>query len=412
MDMQISFERASKHKQSIFSKWWFWLLLIIVIIGSIASYQSYLQYNLDKAWKIEGQNVLHPSLSSKEVDIPQNIIENKFGWLGDGNEENTFIGVAGGAWIRPHPGPFLWDSMQTSKDTEISFEATDKLVKSQQNLNYGTLATLWPFAEWDQNSSVDARACEVSNQDKFLPANDKTGHIEYLPLHRCNPADWSKYEVWISAIVERYDGDGKDDMPELEIPIKYWEIMNEPDLQYQNNLQEEETNQLNFYKQGPIEYATLLINTSTIIKKTDPDAKILIAGAAGDDDRMLEFYRKVFANTEATKAFDIGNIHCISNDQETHDFNVTAYKNMLAEFNIILPIWVTEAEAFNKSTANDNFTSTKNSTSSAIHAGAEKIFFTRYSFDDYRTDMSQNDTSNELSENDNINKYLIITSQY
>ena len=29
-------------------------------------------------------------------------------------------------------------------------------------------------------------------------------------------------------MVERYDGDGVDDMPGLEIPVKHWEIDNEP----------------------------------------------------------------------------------------------------------------------------------------------------------------------------------------
>jgi hypothetical protein len=98
-----------------------------------------------------------------------------------------------------------------------------------------------------------------------------------------------------------------------------------------------------------------------------------------------------FQNPEARTAFDIGNVHCISNDKQTHDFNVTVYKKMLAEFNIEKPIWVTEAEAFypENKTAEQNYESTKTAVANAIAAGAERIFFTRYTFDDFRTDMSQ-----------------------
>ena len=32
-------------------------------------------------------------------------------------------------------------------------------------------------------------------------------------------------------VVERYDGDGLDDMPGFEYPIRHWEIGNEPDVQ-------------------------------------------------------------------------------------------------------------------------------------------------------------------------------------
>jgi hypothetical protein len=104
---------------------------------------------------------------------------------------------------------------------------------------------------------------------------------------------------------------------------------------------------------------------------------------------MLGFYRKVFAVAEVKNSFDIGNIHCISNDNGTNDFNVGAYKKMLADFGITKPIWVTEAEAMNGKTADQNFENTKKGTAGAIAAGAERIFYTRYNFDDFRTDMSK-----------------------
>lgn len=43
-------------------------------------------------------------------------------------------------------------------------------------------------------------------------------------------ADEAAYTAWVTAAVERYDGDGVDDMPGLLAPIRHWEVDNEPDL--------------------------------------------------------------------------------------------------------------------------------------------------------------------------------------
>ena len=37
-----------------------------------------------------------------------------------------------------------------------------------------------------------------------------------------------EYQDFVKQLVERYDGDGIDDMPGLKNPIKYWQIDNEP----------------------------------------------------------------------------------------------------------------------------------------------------------------------------------------
>src|SRR3989339_623646 len=368
----------TKLPQKVHSKIPLILIIVGVVVSMIGIYLIAVNSNKDNDDNANFQNNESQTVSNI-VAIPEKVLNNKFGFLSGGEEENPFVSNTGGAWVRPHPGPFLWDDMQTGKNEEISFVKTDKIVKAQQNQAYGTLVTIWPFAEWDQLNNLDADRCQVNSEDEFLPQNDQKGHSDYLPLHRCNPHNWESYETWIAAVVERYDGDGNDDMPGLTIPIKYWEIMNEPDLSYQNA-----DPFLVFYKEGPEEYATLLINTARVIRETDSEAQILIAGAAGGDERFLNFYRLVFTNTAALQSFDIGNVHCISNDRETHDFNVGEYKKMLLSFSLDNPIWVTEAEAFYGQNAEENYEFTKRSTEGAIAAQAEKIFYTRYDFDDFR----------------------------
>jgi len=387
------------------------IILIAIILtagGLFLAYQKISQKDTTVSESAKDSSSL--SGKSEPVSIPQKVLANKFGFLGGGQDkDNPFVGNAGGAWVRPHPGPFLWDAMQKSGNGKIDFSQTDDTVINQQAQNYGTLVTLWPFAEWDQQSVNNYAKCAVSSRDEFLSQNDKKGRGDYLPLHRCNPASWENFKEWVSAVVERYDGDGTDDMPNLKIPVKYWEVMNEPDLSYGNNAPD--SDRLTFYKEGPKEYAKLLIETSKVIRSADSEAKILIAGAAGADERFLNFYRQALSVSGAGEAFDIGNVHCISNDHRTNDFNVGAYEKILSSLGISKPIWVTEAESFNGKTAEENYEMTKRSTAGAISAGAEKIFYTRYSFDDFRTDMSQKIKSKDSAKKSE-QQYLNITSQF
>lgn len=396
--MEISNQPPSKKKT------WLWIILavtLLAIIGSGIYLAGFLKNNPDK-------NKDQESTTSGPVTISEKILNNKFGFLGGGEPDNPFVGDVGGAWVRPHPGPFLWDAMQKSAEGEIDFSATDELVQNAQKDDVGLLITIWPFAEWDQ---LIKKPCAVSDQDEFLKKNDQKGRGDYLPQNRCVPTDWTAYEKWVGAVIERYDGDSISDMSGLKIPIKYWEVMNEPDLNYQSNPMNNESERLDFFQGSPNEYAKLLRQTYTAIKKADSDSKVLIAGAAGGSENFLNFYREVFKNQEALTSFDIGNVHCISNDRETHDFNVNAYKKVLSTAGITKPIWVTEAEAFYGKTAEENYQSTLISTKAALAAGAEKIFFTRYNFDDFRTDMSEKKKESESSMKDSKNKYKTITAQ-
>ena len=312
--------------------------------------------------------------TNQVLSIPSEVLANSFGWLtGEPGSEGE-IKKFGGAWSRPHPGPFLWDSMQASEGDEIDFSNTDKVVKQNQKAGLATLATLWPFAEWDQEG---LSKCEVSEDDEFLPRGGVfEGDMPYLPKHRCSPQNLDAYGDWLSSLIERYDGDGKGDMPGLEIPIRYWEVLNEPDL----DVPPGEVATLDFYKEGASEYAELLITSYQIIKQADENAQVLIAGAAGGSQDFLDFYRDVFKNNKARQSFDIANVHCISNDQYS-SFNAVPYKKMLREFNIDKPFWITEAEAIISEDVDINATQTALSTKADLKAGAEKIFYTRYNFE-------------------------------
>ncbi len=293
--------------------------------------------------------------------------------IGPSAKEMNEAKKLGAGWIRPHPGPFIWGGMQKSEGGKIDFSETDNLVDEASDNDIQILATIWPYAVWDQRNRTDYNNCRVSGSE----------FVNEFGWYRCNPNDWEAYEKWVTAFVERYDGDGVDDMPGLKQPIKYWEVFNEPDLQPPS----EEPAGLQFYIGEPKDYVDLLYATSLTIKKIDPSAQVLIAGAAGGDYQFLDFYREVFERMSIDSrypyidVFDIANVHCISSG-DIESFNVQPYKELLDKNGLgNKPIWVTEAEAFISSDPAAVVTQTKLSTLAAFNSGAEKIFYTSRDFE-------------------------------
>ena len=106
--------------------------------------------------------------------IPKEILASHFGIVDVVRQDIDEITRLGIRWDRPHPGPFIWGRIEPEKG-KYSWWEVDRYVETVQSYNIATLATIWPFAE--------------------------------------------------------YDGDGIDDMPGLKYPIKYWEASNEPSMQ-------------------------------------------------------------------------------------------------------------------------------------------------------------------------------------
>ncbi|MFA6028118.1 MAG: hypothetical protein WC752_04300 [Patescibacteria group bacterium] len=334
------------------------------------------------------------SLSAAETNY-------KFGFLSAGLDDSNFeyLDEVNAGWLRPHPGPAVWDMIQNEEGAEYDWDFMDETVTNIEDNNIKMLITIWPFADWDQEDRSNASSCEVSENDEFLPNEEATkkGRMEYLPHYRCNPHDWTAYTNWVTAMVERYDGDGVNDMPDLQYPIKHWEIMNEPDLGV--------SDELTFYKQDEDAYYLLLKRTHDAVAAADSEAKTLIAGAAGGNSQFLGFYRHLFhKHSNAKQYFDIANVHCISSNN-IGSFNVRPYKAMLADYGIKKSIWVTEAQAIISDDPEANYLQTKSSTKKALSLGAKKIFYTQYAF----TSVNAEQTDDDLTYA--INKYKEIIAE-
>ena len=310
--------------------------------------------------------------------------DGKFGFLrnvSDINQEK--IEETGATWLRPNFGYFVWGVMQKDENASIDFSKTDEVIYNAQKHGLHLLITLFPFADWDQKTSGER--CKVSANDEMLPRKKRDFETEGLPYYRCNPYNWMAYEKWLTAVVERYDGDGKEDMPGLETPIHYYEIGNEPDLTKDPRSE----GGMVFYLDSPEHYAELLQKSYTTIKTADNKTQVLIAGAAGVQPEFQKFWERVFSTPKIADFFDIANIHCISapnQDREdsvsisANDLNVSSYQKLLSNYKIIKPIWVTEAENIQGNDVQDNVKRLDASVANALKNGAEKIFFTGASF--------------------------------
>ncbi|MBU0457220.1 MAG: hypothetical protein ABH824_02810 [Nanoarchaeota archaeon] len=316
-------------------------LILILIIGCSYDHE-------EKEQKVIGEIKTE---ITKEIKIPDSIVKNCIGSLPPIPQETELIASIGGGWVRPHPGPYIWEWIEEEKD-DLNFKVTDEWAKESQKNNVAILATVWPYAKWDQEE-CHAQECEISNEDVFYPRG-KDG----IPKSRCAPCNIEDYKNFILKLVDRYDGDGIDDMPGLVIPIKYWEIMNEPDLKSPS---------LTFYKGTQKEYVEILKVSYETIKSTCPDCKIVQGGAAGIDSEMIAYWNKIF-QLEGGNYFDIANIHYI-NYGDADTLNVKDFKKLMAKNGIVKPIWVTEVEFKTEDNAGE-------SVDGAFNAGAEKLFFT------------------------------------
>lgn len=222
---------------------------------------------------------------------------------------------------------FHWNLVEP-EGGRMDWEAADEIIRQYQDMDIYVLLVIFPFANWDQET------CHPGEEyiSKFDPK--KGGDLRVG-----KPCDMDAYRSFLKKVVERYDGDGIDDMPGLEIPIKYYEIMNEPDT-HGKNINDETS----FFYGTPQEYLDILKVSYETIKEADPDAKVLHAGMAGLDEEFQEFWKEAYS-LGATNYFDISNIHSIDTDEKREDLFLFKFLELTKGRGIQdRPIWVTETQ--------------------------------------------------------------------
>ena len=239
--------------------------------------------------------------------------ESRFGELTEMRDER--MRGKEGQWVRPHPGPFIWNHIEKEKGN-FTWDDADKYVVYAQEHNQTILATIWPHANWEQKSCKRKKARSPFGK-RFT---------KYLS----KPCSMDDYKNFLLKLIDRYDGDGNNDMPGLTKPIKHWDIMNEPEFRM-------------FFKGSKEDFVEIFNFSSKIIREKQKDAVIVMAGAAGMFPENKKYWKSVLPKIKDN--FDIANIHHISDPEGKCDkeFWVDEFSSLLKSLNINKPIWVTEA---------------------------------------------------------------------
>jgi len=239
--------------------------------------------------------------------------ESRFGELTEMRDER--MKGKDNQWVRPHPGPFVWNKIEKEQG-KFSWLESDEYVVYSQDHNQTIIATIWPYSNWEQKSCKRKKG--------------RSPFGKRFSKYLSKPCSMDNYKKFLLALVDRYDGDGSNDMPSLTKPIIYWEIMNEPEYKM-------------FFRGTEDEFVEIFNFSSKIIKEKQKDSIILMAGAAGMFPENKKFWKSALPKIKDN--FDIANIHHISTPEGKCDkeFWVDEFSNLLKSLNINKPIWVTEA---------------------------------------------------------------------
>jgi hypothetical protein len=312
----------------------------------------------------------------QETDQPLNSIytykgENaRFGFLGtypDYKNEFDYEEMAklGVGWIRIiwADAAFVWGNIEKTPGV-YDFDMQDAFVKEMQKYGFNIFPVIWPYAQWDQQECYN-ESCLVNEDDVF---------IDQLGISRCNPCNETAYLNFIRTMVERYDGDGVDDMPGLEYPVTYYEFINEPFLNIEVEEKKEATEM--HYKGTPEEFVHFMNMTYDAMKEAYAEVVFVHAGinSLEDDYITLDFWNVVY---KQHAKFDVANIHAINQDR--YDLFTAELTELLSRYYESMPsFWVGEVEVAGDEDMYDEETQAMDLIKGYVRAfanGAEKIFY-------------------------------------
>ena len=190
------------------------------------------------------------------------------------------------------------------------------------------------------NADTWVRVVQAAGLEPVLMVSPWPGNQTANATDHYVPDDLDAFRAYVTALVERYDGDGVDDMPGLAGPVRYWEVDNEPDLKFTNAPRgaRREVPAGSFCK--PEEYARVLVVAAEAIRAASTDARVLNGGIfrphADNGDTWL---RELVAQPGVRASIDILSLHTYADDDGTRlATGITRARAHVPD----RPVWVTE----------------------------------------------------------------------
>lgn len=185
--------------------------------------------------------------------------------------------------------PYLIESGASWLRVETAWDSVEPVNVNPEAYNWSTVDKILAAARQD----MGALNLIVTIEDApSWAANDSD-----TPIY---PDQLPEFVEFVSAFVERFDGDGIDDAPESPI-VLHWEFYNEPDANYR-------------WGDYGDEYAQMLAAVYSAVKEANPDAQVVFGGLAYDwfEDQNGPFVRE-FLDDVLTggggQFFDVMNFH-------------------------------------------------------------------------------------------------------
>ncbi len=144
-------------------------------------------------------------------------------------------------------------------------------MRSIQQYGIRVIAKITSYAEWDYKLNPRAQP------------GKKHGPSPY------KPNDMEAYKEFVRRVVERYDGDGENDMPGLRYPVLYYEILNEPDLDNEESAQA---------------YFEILKRSYQAVKEVNLGAKVVLGGLVTGTRHL-----RILLENNMAPYFDVINWH-------------------------------------------------------------------------------------------------------
>ena len=201
--------------------------------------------------------------------------------------------------------------------------------KVQPNISQPT----YTFAAYDKQWAAVPSNMRILGNISPQPTNAQG----YCLPNSYIPKDELMYAAFVKATVERYDGDGIDDMPGLTNPIKYWQVGNEPNSAITG-------------------FAELQRITYTAIKEACPDCTVLIGGVPGmpPADAFIDGFDtdyKPILDALAGKYVDVMDFHWYGEATGDYRGAKQVYDHIRSVlqtdgFPADLPVWITEMGAY------------------------------------------------------------------
>jgi len=165
------------------------------------------------------------------------------------------------------------------------------------------------------------------------------------------PINMAQYEDFVKASVERYDGDGIDDMPGLVNPVLYWQVSNEPNALLRSD------------------FSVLQKITYQAIKQACLECKVVIGGVSGFNPEgyvqgFNERYVPILEELDG-QYIDVFDFHWYGNatgeyrmfDSEAREDVLGYVRDSLVDYGFPpdLPIWITEMGSYSGDTSDNMF---------------------------------------------------------